>query len=542
MYILGINGGFRPGYQDVSAVLVKNGNVIAAIEEERISRVKHSPGKLPYLSVIEVLKIAGISIRDVNTIAFHGITWNADIEDKLVAYFNNHFGYCPEIMRFHHHDCHAVSTYVMSQFDEALSFTLDNSGDGISFQVSKIKQNKIETIYRSERPHSLGIFYSLITQYAGFTRDKDEYKVMGLSSYGDRTKFDFSFLIHITDGKINFEEQYLEPILPGQPGSHRDEMLYNQHFIHKMGKDRNQNGSNIEQFYKDVAASAQQHFENCLIDLIEYYVKLSGINKICLAGGAALNCVANQKLMNLDGVDAIFIQPASSDAGVSLGAAWLACLHYQIPPVANSNTYLGKAYNNQEIKEILDNCKINYQFVEHPDYIAARYIADNLVVAWFQGAMEFGPRALGNRSILANPCNAESSELVNKKIKFRESFRPFCPSILENDLQLYFSGKSKHSPYMTITYDANTHAQETIPAVIHIDNTARIQTVNESDNPIFYKLLCEFKKISGHGVVLNTSFNRSYEPMVCSPRDALATFYSSGLDVLIMGNYVIKKA
>ena len=543
MYILGINGGFRPGYQDVSAVLLKDGVVLAAVEEERLSRIKYSPGRLPYLSIHEVLKTADITIRDIDLVAFHGSTWGIDIEEKLQAYFSNHFGHCPKIIRYHHHDCHAMSSYVMSGFETALSFTMDNSGDGISLQVSKITPDAIETIYRSTRPHSLGIFYSMITQYAGFTRDGDEYKLMGLSSYGNRHKYDFSFLLNVSEGQLRINEKYIQPLLPNQPGSHRDEMLYSRSFTKKMGRDRRVDDSDAatDIYFKNIAASAQQHFEHCLMALVEYYVIQTGIRKVCLAGGAALNCVANQKIMNLSCVDAIFIQPASSDAGVSLGAAWLASAEHNIKPVANRNTYLGRAYDNEDIRQMLENCKVSYAFVEHPEIEAAKMIAEGQVIGWFQGAMEFGPRALGNRSILANPCNASSKDIVNQKIKFRESFRPFCPSVLEEDVELYFSGKSKQSPYMTITYDAKDFALQSIPAVIHVDHTARIQTVSESDNPLFYSLLRELKRINRHGVVLNTSFNRSHEPIVCSPRDALATFYSSGLDALFLGNYMILK-
>ena len=543
MYILGINGGFGGGYQDGCACLYADGKIMAAVEEERLNKIKFSTGIFPLLSIKEVLSLANISMQDISIVAFHGVTWQGNIEEDIRNFLLHHFGYCPTIKRFHHHNAHAASSFYLSGFDEALVFTMDNSGDGTALQVSKITPDAIETIYRSTRPHSLGIFYSMITQYAGFTRDGDEYKLMGLSSYGNRHKYDFSFLLNVSEGQLRINEEYIQPLLPNQPGSHRDEMLYSRSFTEKMGRGRRVDDSDAatDIYFKDIAASAQQHFEHCLMALVEYYVIQTGIRKVCLAGGAALNCVANQKIMNLSCVDAIFIQPASSDAGVSLGAAWLASAEHNIKPVANRNTYLGRAYDNEDIRQMLENCKVSYAFVEHPEIEAAKMIAEGQVIGWFQGAMEFGPRALGNRSILANPCNASSKDIVNQKIKFRESFRPFCPSVLEEDVELYFSGKSKQSPYMTITYDAKDFALQSIPAVIHVDHTARIQTVSESDNPLFYSLLRELKRINRHGVVLNTSFNRSHEPIVCSPRDALATFYSSGLDALFLGNYMILK-
>lgn len=541
MYILGINGGFRAGYQDVSTVLVKDGEVIAAIEEERLSRVKFSAGRLPYLSILEVMKIGNISIQDVDLLAFHGSTWQAEIDTKLESYFNAHFGFCPPIKRYHHHDCHAASAYYASGFEKALIVTIDGSGDGVSVQIATGINGKINVIHREERPNSLGIFYSLITQYCGFVRDADEYKLMGLASYGNRKQFDFSWLLEVQNGSLKISQDYLTQILPGQPSPHRDEMLFNADFENKMGKGRRIPKSEIETFYMDIAASAQEHFEICLLQLINYYIKSTGLHNLCLAGGSALNCVANQKIMNSDFVEDIFVQPASSDAGISLGAAWLASLENKEIPIKPSNTYLGIDYTNDEIEQILKSSKVFYSKIDNPAEVGAKLISENKVIGWFQGRMEFGPRALGNRSILANPCNPNMQQIVNERIKFREGFRPFCPSVLEEDMDKYFIGKSKVSPYMTITCDTTDYAQMNIPGVIHFDKTARIQTVSKNQNSIFYNLISEFKKLTGHGVLLNTSFNLSHEPIVCSPRDALATFYSSGLDALFLGNYLVEK-
>lgn len=541
MYILGINGGFRAGYQDVSAVLIKDGEVIAGIEEERLSRIKFSAGRLPYLSVLEVLKIGKISIQDVDLVAFHGSTWQKEIDLRLEAYFNSQFGFCPPINRYHHHDCHAASAYYASGFEKALIVTIDGSGDGISVQIATGINGKINLIHREERPNSLGIFYSLITQYCGFVRDSDEYKLMGLSSYGNRKMFDFSWLLEVQSGSLKINQDYLTQILTGQPSPHRDEMLFNDEFVNKMGKGRRIPNSEVETFYMDVAASAQQHFETCLLQIINYYIKRTGIDKVCFAGGSALNCVANQKIMNCDFVEDIFVQPASSDAGISLGAAWLASFENNIVPIKPSSTYLGTEYSNKDIEFVLKSSKTSFVKIDNPAVEAAKLIYENKVIGWFQGKMEFGPRALGNRSILANPGNPKMQQIVNERIKFREGFRPFCPSVLEEDVDKYFVGKSKTSPFMIITYDTTSYAQKNISGVIHIDNTARIQTVNESQNRLFYSLLIELKKLSGHGVVLNTSFNLAHEPIVCNPRDALATFFSSGLDALIIGDFLVEK-
>ncbi|MEZ5025012.1 MAG: carbamoyltransferase C-terminal domain-containing protein [Chitinophagales bacterium] len=542
MYILGINGGFRQGYQDISAVLLKDGQLLAAIEEERLNRIKHSAGKLPYLAIHELLKIAQISMHQIDVVAFHGSTWNGNFNEQLVSYFNNQFGYCPTIKRYHHHDCHAISAFCASNFEEALIFSYDGSGDGISFQVSIGKNNTLKTIYRAERPNSLGFFYSMMTQYCGFVKDSDEYKLMGLSSYGNRHAYDFSWLINVENGELKLNQDFLITITQGQPSAHRDEMLFNQQFLEKMGKPRRIPNAEMENFYQDVAASAQQHFEDCLLKLVQFYSTQTGIKNICLVGGSALNCVANQKIMNADFVEKLYVQPASSDSGISLGSAWLTAIDANQKPIAPKHTFLGNSYTDKEIEHVLQASKVSYTKLENPALKAAQLISENKVIGWFQGKMEFGPRALGNRSILANPTHADIQKIVNEKIKFRESFRPFCPSILEEDVAQYFIGKQKIAPYMTITYEATPFAQQHIPSVIHVDNSARIQTVNKDQNALFYALLQHLKSINGHGVVLNTSFNLSHEPIVCTPRDALATFYSSGLDALIIGNFLVEKS
>lgn len=541
MYILGINGGFRQGYQDVSAVLVKDGVVIAAIEEERLSRIKFSAGKLPYLAVLEVLKIGNITIQDIQVVAFHGSTWQPNFVPKIESYFQQQFGYAPTIQLFHHHDCHIASAYYASGFQKSLIISIDGSGDGISIQISTGIDGKIKTLHREERPNSLGIFYSMITQYCGFIRDSDEYKLMGLSSYGKRNAFDFSWLLDFDDGKITISQDYLVKVEALQPSPHRDEMLFNELLEDRLGQKRRMPNTEISTFYKDIAASAQQHFENILLKIVEYYTANTGLSKVCMAGGAALNCVANQKIMNADFVEELYIQPASSDAGISLGAAWLACIENNIKPLATENTYLGNAFSNEDIEKVLNSCKVKYQKIENSTQLAAQYLAANKVIGWFQGKMEFGPRALGNRSILANPCHPKMQQIVNEKIKLREGFRPFCPSVIEEDIDLYFEGKQKIAPYMTITFEATEYAKENIPSVIHVDGTARIQTVSRQKNKIYYSLLLEMKQLTGHGVVLNTSFNLSHEPIVCTPRDALATFFSSGLDALFIGDFLVEK-
>ncbi|GIV33362.1 MAG: carbamoyltransferase [Chitinophagales bacterium] len=541
MITLGINGGFRPVYQDVSACLVVDGKVAAAVEEERLNRIKFSPGRLPYQSVKEVLQIAGLSIKDIELIGFHGSTWEPETELRVKEYFQNYFGYAPPLMRYHHHDCHCASAYYASGFDEALVISMDNSGDGISVQISTGKNGKLTLIERFARPNSLGLFYSLITQYCGFLKDSDEYKVMGLASYGDRNRFDFDWLIDFSEGVLRINTDYIISLPPGAPSPLRDEMIFNKKFPERMGAPRRIPGTAYTQFYKDVAASAQRHLENTVLKMLSYYSEKTGLRNLCMAGGVALNCVMNQKIMNAGFVDALFIQPAAGDAGISLGAAWLAALQAGDIPVKPDHTFHGSAFSKEHIQSVLDACHLTYRHTDDPADAAAALIADRKVIGWFQGQMEFGPRALGSRSILAHPGYAEMKDIVNRKIKFREAFRPFCPSVLEEDAGKYFSGKQPIAPYMTITYDVRKEMQACIPAVTHVDGTARIQTVNAVQHPLYYRLLKKLKEKTGHGVVLNTSFNLSHEPIVCTPRNAIATFFSSGLDALVIDNFIVEK-
>ena len=541
MIILGINGGFRAGYQDVSAVLVANGKIIAAIEEERLSRIKHSAGRLPYLSVIEVLKIAGVTMQDVDVIAFHGSTWEDEIDIRIAQYFEKHFGYSPPIKRYHHHDCHAAASFYSSGFSESLIISMDNSGDGVSLQVAIGKGTNIEVLKRFYRPNSVGLFYSIVTQYCGFTKDSDEYKVMGLAAYGDKTKFNFNWLIDFNNGELILDTQYIHTVAPKAPSQHRDEMIFNDLFSTKVGIAKRIPGAAILQEHKDFAASAQLHLEELMLKIANHYLKETGLKKLCTSGGVAINCLMNQRLMNELPINAFFVQPASSDAGISMGAAWLAGIEQSITPIAPADAFLGNEFSNTEIKKVLNICQIKYTETNNPAEAAAELIAQNKVIGWFQGSMEFGPRALGNRSILANPATPNIQQVVNQKIKFREGFRPFGASVLEEDLSQNFAGKLSTSPYMNVNYQTKNDKIKSLQGVTHNDGTCRIQTVNEVQNHLFYQLLKNLKQKTGVGVCLNTSFNLNYEPIVATPQQAIATFYASGLDSLIIGEYVIHK-
>ena len=535
-YVLGINGGVRPGYQDISSVLMKNGEVIAAVEEERLNRIKHTSGQLPVLSVYEVLDIAQINIEDVALVAFHGSTWQSSIDEVLKSHFKNYFGYCPPIKRYHHHDCHAASTFYPSGFEEALVITVDGSGDGISTQIAIGRDRQLQVLHRYERPQSLGMFYSMFTQLCGFTRDADEYKLMGLAAYGDASAFDLNNVLRISDSGYEFNEQYMVDVLPGQPSPSRYEMLYSNQLTEALGLKRRTEKS-IPDKYKNLAAAVQLQLENALTKLVSYYVRQTGIKHVCMAGGVALNCLANRKIEALDEVNKLFIQPASSDAGISLGAAYLGSLELGIDTFPKQqHTFLGGAFSNEEILDTLKKCGANFSLLENEIDEAATLLANGKVLGWFQGRMEFGPRALGNRSILANPSIPNIKETVNQKVKFREGFRPFGASVLEEDFHLYFEAKCMDAPYMTKVFLVKPEYRDLLAGVTHADGTCRVQTVNRNQNEKYYDLLRSFKKHTGFGVLLNTSFNLSHEPIVNTPREAVAAFSASGIDALFIGN------
>lgn len=541
MLVLGINGGFRPGYQDTSAVLVKEGAVVCAVEEERLTRLKHSPGQIPERSIHWILKQKNISIHDIDLIASHGITFGEEFESRLRKYFQYHFKECPPIFRVHHHLAHAASAYYASGFDKSMILTVDNSGDGVSTQTAVGSEGRIRVLKKCYRPQSLGIFYSMMTQFCGFRKDTDEYKLMGLSAYGDPRRFDLSKVLSIGQGGYELDESFLFGIKQGQPQPHRQEALFSNQLIKYVGLEPRVPGLEITEDYKDISASSQKYLEDALVEIVTDLHKTTKINNLCLAGGVALNCLANQKLAELSFIDNIYIQPASSDAGVSLGAAYLGSLELGGKPQVMNHNYLGPYFDNSSILDTLKLCHVPFRTLSDPGETAARLITQGKVVGWFQGAMEFGPRALGSRSILASAFEKNMKDVLNSKIKFRESFRPFGPSLLMEEKEHILESPVKEFPYMTITSNVNKSWKSKLVPIVHQDGTTRPQTVSRQNNPLFWNCLREVKKTSGIGIVVNTSFNRNHEPIVNTPKEALASFYASGMDALVIGDFLLNK-
>ena len=437
---------------------------------------------------------------------------------------------------------HAAGAFYSSGFEKSMIITIDNSGDGISTQLAAGDGSKIEILEQYNRPQSLGIFYSAITQYCGFKKESDEYKLMGLAAYAKEQNNNLdSFLSVDYNNKYVLNEKYIYPFQPDRPQPSQQQLLYSDKLIELIGFEPRIPGTEISEKYIELAATAQRKFEEALIAQVRFLHKETKLRKLCLAGGAALNCVANGKLSELDFIDNIYIQPAASDAGIAMGSAQLASVAHNHSPNIVKTAYLGRSFTDDDIQKFLTLTGVVYQKVNRPAVEAAKYLEQDKVIGWFQGAAEFGPRALGNRSILAAATSREMTSRINQKIKFRESFRPFCPAVLEGDRHLFFDTKVSVAPYMTISCAATPLAKAMVPAGVHADGSSRIQTVNVN-NGLFFDLLTEYKKLSGIGVVLNTSFNRNNESIVDSPSDALSTFFGSGLDALFIGSFLIVKS
>ena len=540
MLVLGINGGFCPGYQDTSAVLIQNGKVLCAVEEERFNRIKYSPGQIPERSIQWILERERLSIQDINLIGTHGVTFGQEFEQRLKNYFYFRFKHSPAILKVHHHLAHSASTYYASGFSTAMILTVDNSGDGISTQTAIGSNGKIKILKQYKRPQSLGLFYSMMTQFCGFLKDSDEYKLMGLSAYG-KPIYDLNFLLSVKKGGYELNEDYLSGIKPGQPQPSKQEALFSNQLIKRLNFEPRRPEKPITEDYKNLSASTQQQLEKALIEIVTDLYNETKIKNLCLAGGVALNCLANQKLAQLDFIENIYIQPASSDAGISLGGAYLAALELGDKTVPMGDVYLGPSYSDSYIFKELESCGISFKKLKDPAITAVEKILKGNIVGWHQGAMEFGPRALGARSILADPFDKNMKDKVNSKVKFRESFRPFGPSLLCEDKEEILESPLKELPFMTITANVKEPWKTALASITHRDGTTRPQTCDKKQNLLYWSLLKAMKNEKGRGVVLNTSFNQNHEPIINSPKEALAGFFSSGMDCVIIGSFLIEK-
>jgi carbamoyltransferase len=549
MNILGITA---PISENTAACVLRDGKLIAFAEEERFNRVKHAPRMVPRNAVEYCLKEAGLTIENIDFVAvgYENVfrSWTKDVLanlweknwGKLIpengAYLEYFIGMerlkqyfigldktgktWKKLRHVNHHLAHAASASRFSGFLESVVISLDGVGENNAGLFGYYKNGKIYTLKKVPMNQSLGWLYGNVTEICGFKKHSQEGKLMGLAAYGEAKP----------------------DLLRGIAELREDGYFLKKGWVKKLEKrfKKREQGKEIGQYYKDLAATVQNFLEEAVMRVAIFLRQKTKIRNICLAGGVALNCDMNAKVIGLDCFDNIFIQPAANDAGTALGAA--AEVYFQEtgkPCEKLVHAYFGPEYSSDEIEHVLKESKQPYRKISDSSEVA-KIIADGKIVGWFSGRMEFGPRALGGRSILANPAFSDMKDKINNFVKHRENWRPFAPSILEEYAREYFENYHS-SPFMLLTFKTRSEKEQDIQAAIHVDQTARVQEVSRATNPRYYDLIDEFRKISGIPVLLNTSFNDCGEPIVMSPKDALRAFSSTGLDALVMGNFILEK-
>ena len=586
MYILGISA----YYHDSAACLLKDGEIIAAAQEERFTRKKHDHN-FPKEAVNYCLGFAGINIDQVEFVAFYDKPF-LKFERLLETYLTyapigiksfikaiplwinqklwmkeiikNELSYEGIVLFPEHHESHAASAFFASPYDKAAFLTIDGVGEWTTTSYGIGNHNKLEILADIKYPHSIGLLYSAFTYYTGFKVNSGEYKVMGLAPYGEPKYVDsiLNELIDLKeDGSFKMNMEYFN--------FNAGLTMTNDKFHKLFGGPPRKPESKLTQKEMDLARSVQDVTEEVMIRMARHIKKETGMNYLCLAGGVALNCVANGKILRENIFDDIWIEPAAGDAGGALGAALYVWYQYLGNERKADNktdfqkgSYLGPEFSDEEIEKYLKQNNIPYNKVSEAELIekTADILAEEKVVGWFQGRMEFGPRALGARSIIGDARSSKMQSVMNLKIKFRESFRPFAPSVLEEKISDYFE-IDRPSPYMLLVADVKKERQKSmtedqkklfgidklnilrsdIPAITHVDYSARIQSVNKNTNPIYHKMISKFEEKYGCGVIVNTSFNVRGEPIVCEPEHAFRCFMRTDMDYLMMGNFIIDK-
>jgi len=532
--VLGVHCGFTIFNHQPGAAISVNGKIVACCEEERYIRNKEAWGKLPNSSIRAALKLAKIKFNQIDLVVSTGITAKY-LTKKLKKYFQDNFGSCPKILRVHHQLGHIATAFYSSGFSEATCISLDGFGDGKSGLIAEASlKNGIREIEYVEKDNSLGSFYTMATEYLGYING-DEYKVMGLAAYGKNT-LDFTKVIKLNSKYWKCDTSYYRD---------RESLYlntYSEKFLKQFKNYNRKPNQAINQLHKNFAASAQAVTNQGLLRIFKYAKTLSKFkDKICFAGGVALNCSSVKEILYSKLFKEIYIPPNPSDRGLPVGCAYLGSLHLKQMPKKLTTPFLGSEYSDEEIKKELQNNNCEFYKTKNPSKVGATLLAKGKTIGWLQGRSEVGARALGNRSILADPRKKNMKNILNAKIKYREEFRPFAPSILEDDAEIYFKTLGHKIPFMNCATDAIFKNSKKIRSAVHIDGSSRVHTVSKKFNPKFYELIKSFKKISGVPVVINTSFNLKGQPIVETPRDALMTFYGSNLDYLILGSFIVSK-
>ncbi|MHA7831028.1 MAG: carbamoyltransferase family protein [Flagellimonas sp.] len=562
MIILGLNYYFH----DSTACIVKDGELIVAIEEERLNRDKHTQA-FPQMAIDRCLKIAGISYDDIDNIAvsikptthwFKKLIYILKKPKSFLPFFGHHVvnAYAkqrrfwlwyknhwkenqdsPKVHFIEHHLTHVAGSFFISPYKEAALLGIDGSGEWATTWMGYGKDNSIERFQESFFPNSFGSFYETVTQFCGFKPNYDEGKTMGLAPMGDPNVFksEVEKILKVDrKGKVNVELSYFN-------FQYLVKNTYSNKFIEVFGKPRDGNGP-FEDRHKNAAAAFQKVLEDRVLEICNILYEKTKADYLVISGGVSLNSVMNGRIVRESKFKDVYVMPAAGDNGTAIGAAY-----YLYNGILNkkrnfvhNNAYIGTSYNNDEIEKAIKGAKLKANYEENICEKAATLLAEGKIIGWFQGPMEIGPRALGSRSILANPAYPNMKDKINAEVKFREAYRPFAPSALVEKYKDFFDLEVE-APFMLKVCDVLKEKQSVIPAVTHVDGSARLQTVNQELHPRYHQLISEFEKKTGVPVVLNTSFNIQGEPVVESPQHALRCFYSTGLDALCIGNWVLEK-
>lgn len=570
MYILGVSC----YYHDSSAALLKDGRIVAAAQEERFSRKKHDIS-FPNKAIEYCLKSNGITIDDIDYIGFYEKpllkferllyqhletfpksykiflanmpSWFTE-KLRVVRTIRKKLKYKKDILFIDHHMAHAASCFLISPFKKAAILTVDGVGEWTTTAYGVGEGNNITLQKEIRFPSSLGLLYSTITAYLGFTVNNSEYKIMGLSPYGNMNRKTNQYYERLkkvidlkNDGSFRFDMSYFT--------YHHKNRMPSKKLCKLLGGPVRSPESPLEQRHKDVAAALQMILEDCIFKILNHIYKETKCKNLVIGGGVALNSVMNGRILNNTEFKNIWIQPDPGDGGTSIGASSYV-YHTILGKRRNfvlNDAYLGPEFKNSEIKRFLENNKIkNYEFSNNDELkkVTAKLIFENNVIGWFQGRMEWGPRALGSRSILSNPINPNMKEILNLKVKHREKFRPFAPVVCEDDAKKYFECDNPiplPTDFMLMVYPIKKKYREAIPSVTHVDGSGRLQTIRRNQNNLYYDLIKEFGKLSKIPILINTSFNIRGEPIVCTPYDAYKCMMGTGIDYLIIGNFLIKR-
>jgi carbamoyltransferase len=578
MNILGINA----YHGNASAAIVCEGRLVAAVEEERFNRVKYAAG-FPAQAIRYCLKEAGLELKDIDHVAvprnpyarlgtklFYAMRMPSFARERIKVLTK--FTGIPEALaqafdmdpakataRFHrveHHQAHLASAFFVSPFERAALLSADGLGDFASTMWGSGTGSRMKIEGTIAFPHSLGLFYSAVTQYLGFLKFGDEYKVMGLAAYGEAEQLEaFRDIVRANGDGFRLGLEYFTHHRTGPEMSWAEAdktpvqgKLFSEEMEKLLGPKRNPEEP-LEQRHKNLATALQARLEEVYLGMLKKLAERTGLKAVCLAGGVAFNCVANGKIFDTTGFEQVYVHPAAGDGGLAVGAAYYVWHQILGKPrsFAMDHAYWGPGYTRDEIRRAIDangvaqnGCRVEELAEDTLMHRTAAIVADGKILGWFQGRAEWGPRALGNRSIVADPRRPEMKEILNQRIKHRENFRPFAPSILAESTGEWFE-KSHPSPFMTLAYPVRPEKRGRIPAPTHVDGTGRLQTVTREANPRYWSLIKAFEQVTGVPVVLNTSFNDN-EPIVCRPEEALDCFQRTQMDALVLGDFLVTRS